>query len=60
MKCSFCGTSVPSGKGKLFVRKSGKVLYFCSSKCEKHELKLGRKARDVKWTKEARKARGAK
>ncbi|MCD6387510.1 MAG: hypothetical protein J7L30_04225, partial [Methanophagales archaeon] len=27
----------------------GSVLFFCSSKCEKNMLKLGRKSRKVKW-----------
>ncbi|MFB6088825.1 MAG: 50S ribosomal protein L24e, partial [Candidatus Aenigmatarchaeota archaeon] len=37
----------------VFVRKNGKSLYFCSSKCEKNMLKLGRKPRKVKWTKKS-------
>lgn len=39
------------GTGKLFVKKDAKVLYFCSRKCEKNMLTLGRKARETKWTK---------
>ena len=54
MKCSFCGETIEKGTGKIFVRKSGKILYFCSRKCEKNMLQLGRKPRKVKWTEEAR------
>lgn len=48
--CSFCGEKFEY-KGKMFVQKTGKILYFCSSKCEKNLLKLKRKGRDFKWTK---------
>ena len=54
MKCSFCGVNIEKGTGKIFVRKTGKVLYFCSNKCEKNMIKLGRKPRKIKWTEEAR------
>jgi len=54
MMCSFCGDDVEEGTEKIFVTLKGKAHYFCSSKCEKNMLKLGRKARKVKWTKEYR------
>lgn len=54
MKCSFCSFEIPSGTGKMFVKKDGKIFYFCSTKCEKNMLKLGRKPRNVRWTGEAR------
>ena len=54
-KCSFCGINIPIGKGKMFVKTDGKILYFCSSKCEKNMLKLKRKARNLKWTKMSQK-----
>ena len=50
LKCSFCGSEIERGTGKLYVRKDGSVLRFCSSKCEKNLLKLKRKARKFKWT----------
>ena len=56
-RCSFCGTPIKKGTGKMFVKTDGKILYFCSNKCEKNLLKLKRKPRDVKWTLEARKAK---
>ncbi len=51
MECSFCGVDIESGTETLYVTKKGKPYYFCSSKCEKNLLKLGRKPRKVKWTK---------
>ncbi|MBU4501327.1 MAG: 50S ribosomal protein L24e [Nanoarchaeota archaeon] len=47
--CSFCEKRIEKGTGKLFVYKTGKTLNFCSNKCEKNMLKLGRKARNLKW-----------
>jgi len=47
-KCTFCGKSFVHS-GKMFVQKTGKVLYFCTSKCEKNMLILKRKPRDTKW-----------
>ncbi|MGM5484255.1 MAG: 50S ribosomal protein L24e [Nanobdellota archaeon] len=52
MKCSFCSKEISPGKGKMFVKKDGKVLYFDSRKCEKNMLELKRKARTTKWTEE--------
>ena len=51
MKCSFCGSEIPRGTGKIFVRADSKIFYFHSRKCEKNALKLKRTARHVKWTK---------
>jgi len=50
VKCSFCGTEVKKGSGKVFVKDNGQVLNFCSSKCEKNLLVLKRDARKFKWT----------
>ena len=50
MECSFCGRDIERGTETIFVTKKGKVFYFCSSKCEKNLLKLGRKPRKIKWT----------
>ncbi|AEA46487.1 50S ribosomal protein L24e [Archaeoglobus veneficus] len=49
--CSFCGEEIEIGTGKMYVRRDGRVLYFCSNKCEKNMLKLGRNPRKLKWTK---------
>ncbi|MCD6204023.1 MAG: hypothetical protein J7I99_06710, partial [Methanophagales archaeon] len=48
-RCSFCNLPIEPGRGKMFVRRDGTVLYFCSSKCERNMVKLGRKRRRVKW-----------
>jgi len=50
VKCSFCGEEMQEGYGLMFVKKDGKILHFCSKKCEKHMFKLRRKARTTKWT----------
>lgn len=51
-KCDFCKNRIEQGTGKLYVKKDGKMLHFCSSKCEKNTLKLKRKPRTTKWTEE--------
>jgi len=60
MACSFCGEKIEAGTGFMFVKTDGKVLNFCSRKCEKHVHKLKHKARTTPWTKEARKIKGEK
>lgn len=49
MKCSFCKRDIPKGKGKMLILKSGKILYFCSSKCEKN-YNLKRDPKKLGWT----------
>ena len=51
VECSFCGNSIEQGTGKMYVKTEGKILYFCSMKCEKNTNKLGRKAIQTKWSK---------
>ncbi len=51
--CSFCGKDIEKGTGKMFVKKDGKVFWFCSTKCEKNLFKLKRVPRTTKWTAEA-------
>jgi len=51
VKCSFCGNEIEQGTGKIYVQIDGKILNFCSMKCEKNKIKLKRKARKQKWTK---------
>lgn len=53
--CSFCGGEIEPGTGKMFVKNDGTVLRFCSSKCEKNMLDLGRVPRDVEWTRKYQK-----
>ncbi|MBI2564781.1 50S ribosomal protein L24e [Candidatus Woesearchaeota archaeon] len=53
--CSYCGEEIENGTGMMFVKKDGRVLNFCSSKCEKSTLKLKRQAKNYVWTSEGRK-----
>ncbi|MBD3354690.1 50S ribosomal protein L24e [Candidatus Woesearchaeota archaeon] len=48
-KCSFCGDNIEKGTGKMYIKKDGKILHFCSGKCEKNMLKLRKKHTNVKW-----------
>jgi len=52
--CTFCGSEINPGTGKMVVEPSGAVDFYCSSKCEKN-VGLKRTARKVKWTKDYRK-----
>src|SRR3989338_5577276 len=52
MKCSFCSKEIREATGTMYVRKSGKVSYFCTSKCENNLVKLGRNPRKKKWAHE--------
>ena len=49
--CSFCGCSIEPGTGKMFVKKDGTVLSFCTSKCYKNMIELKRVPRTTRWTK---------
>ncbi len=50
VKCSFCGTQIQKGTGKMFVKVNGTVFFFCSNKCEENLLKLKRQPAKKKWT----------
>ncbi|MEM4296470.1 MAG: 50S ribosomal protein L24e [Candidatus Anstonellales archaeon] len=51
MICSFCSNEVKKGTGFMYVKADGSTAIFCSSKCKKNALKLGRIGRKLKWTK---------
>ncbi len=51
MKCMFCSRLVEKGRGLIFVRKDGKMLEYCSKKCEANALKLKRDPEKKKWSK---------
>jgi len=51
VKCTFCGRQIEKGTGKMYVKKDGKIFYFCSMKCEKNMIKLKRKPHQTVWTK---------
>lgn len=48
--CSFCDGPVSKGTGMIYVKKDGTIYNFCSSKCRKNNLDLGREGRRQKWT----------
>ncbi|MGC8651762.1 MAG: 50S ribosomal protein L24e [Candidatus Micrarchaeia archaeon] len=43
MKCSYCSGEIKRGSGIMYVFRDGRITYFCSSKCYKNGIKLGRK-----------------
>ncbi len=51
--CKFCGAEIGPGKGWMYVLADGTIWYFCSSKCAKNMLRLGRKPERVRWTAKA-------
>ncbi len=56
--CAFCGNDIEPGTGKMFIRRDGTIHFFCSSKCERNLLGLGRQPRWTRWTKQFRRAKG--
>ena len=48
--CSFCGEPIEPGTGKMYVKKDGTVFSFCSNKCKKNRIDLGRVPRRTRWT----------
>jgi len=50
MKCSFCGEEITKGRGILFAKRDGTLLYFCKGKCRAN-FEMGRKPAKLKWTK---------
>ncbi|HHQ45372.1 MAG TPA: hypothetical protein ENN13_04465 [Candidatus Altiarchaeales archaeon] len=50
MDCVFCGKKIPAGTESIYVDAKGKANYFCSRKCEKNMINLGRKPRKTRWT----------
>jgi large subunit ribosomal protein L24e len=55
--CTFCGYKITPGTGKMYVKKDARILWFCSRRCEKNMLKLGRSPRAVRYTAEGQKAK---
>ena len=49
-KCSFCYREIEPGTGKMFVKKDGTVLNFCTNKCYKNMIELKRVPRTTQWT----------
>ncbi|MEM2028421.1 MAG: 50S ribosomal protein L24e, partial [Candidatus Bathyarchaeia archaeon] len=46
-RCSFCGHEFSPGTGIMYVNNDGTILWFCSSKCRKNHLYLGRDSRKL-------------
>ena len=55
VECTFCGETLKQGTGKMFVKKDGKIFYFCSNKREKNTFKLIRKPIKTRWSKHFKK-----
>jgi large subunit ribosomal protein L24e len=58
LKCSFCGENIPQGTGIMYVKNDGRILYFCSSKCDRN-TEMGRESKNKKWTQSAAKEKAA-
>ena len=50
-KCTFCNKQIEKGTGKIFVFNTSKIANFCTNKCEKNLIKLGRKPIATRWSK---------
>lgn len=50
VKCVFCGKEQDDYKGTYLITNDGIMHYYCSLKCRKNHLKLGRDKRKLKWT----------
>jgi len=50
-RCTFCRATLEPGTGKMYILKDGTVYHFCSSKCQRNQIALGRTGRLEKWTK---------
>ena len=48
---------MPRGTGKMLVRNDGRILYFCSRKCER-TVEMGRSEKRMKWAKYFKKKPG--
>lgn len=48
--CTFCGGEIEPGTGRMYIKKDGVVFNFCSSKCFKNLVELGRVPRRTTWT----------
>jgi large subunit ribosomal protein L24e len=48
--CTFCGDEIEPGTGRMYIKKDGVVYNFCTSKCFKNMVILGRLPRRTTWT----------
>lgn len=49
-KCVFCGSEESPYRGVHLIKNDGSVSFFCSGKCRKNALNLGRDRKKIKWT----------
>ncbi|MCU0642275.1 MAG: 50S ribosomal protein L24e [archaeon] len=49
-KCVFCGREESPFRGVHLITNVGSVDFYCSGKCRKNALNLGRDKRRLKWT----------
>jgi large subunit ribosomal protein L24e len=49
-KCVFCGKEQEDYKGTYLMKNDGSANYYCSSKCNKSHINLGRDRRKIRWT----------
>jgi ribosomal protein L24E len=42
MKCSRCSSEIKKGEGTMYVHNTGIVKYYCSSRCYKNDVLVGR------------------
>lgn len=59
-KCSFCGSDIEPGTGKMFVKRDGTILYFDTNKCYKNMIELKRVPRRTTWTQKAMEEKAAR
>ena len=52
-RCSFCGHMIEPGTGVMFIKNDGRIFNFCSLKCRKNLMKLGRVPKEMPWTRVA-------
>jgi large subunit ribosomal protein L24e len=52
-RCSFCKQNYEFPRGLSLILNDGNILYFCSSKCKKNQLKLKRDNKKVNWIRKA-------
>lgn len=51
--CTFCGSPIEAGTGKMYIKRDGTVLNFDRAKCQRNMVELGRINRHVRWTQAA-------
>ncbi len=58
--CTFCGAEIEPGTGRMYIKKDGVVYNFCTSKCYKNLVVLGRVPRRTTWTRYYEREKGVR